>query len=66
MKYLGSDKRMLGMEIERNRTHGRLFISQTRNIEKVINKSGMHENKPMFTPLASDFKLSIQQCPREN
>lgn len=24
----------------------------------------MHENKPISTPLAPHFKLSIQQCPR--
>ena len=38
-------------------------MSQERYIEKVLNKFNMKDAKPMGTPLADHFKLSVDLCP---
>ncbi|KAH9679844.1 hypothetical protein KPL71_026299 [Citrus sinensis] len=61
MKDLGSAKRILGMEIFRNRVAGTLFLSQEKYIKKVLERFDMHNSKPVLTPLGSQFKLSAAQ-----
>ena len=63
IKDLGHAKRILGMEIIRDRRNGTMFLSQKKYLEKVLNTFGMNNCKPVITPLASHFKLSNQQCP---
>lgn len=58
MKDLGAAKKILGMEIHRDRPAGKLFLSQRKYINKVIERFGMQNCKPMTTPLAAHFKLS--------
>lgn len=64
MKDLGAAQKILGMEIQRDRTAGRIWISQAKYIKKVLEKFNMQEEKVVSTPLAAHFKLSGQQCPK--
>lgn len=65
MKYLGEVKRILGMEIIRDRGKGRVHLSQTAYMKKVLQKFGIGTNsKSVSTPLAFHFNLSAQLCPK--
>ncbi|GKV32746.1 hypothetical protein SLEP1_g41331 [Rubroshorea leprosula] len=63
MKDLGPAKQILGMKIFQDRKNKKLWLSQEKYIEKVLNKFNMSKAKPAGTPLASHFKLSTEQCP---
>jgi hypothetical protein len=62
MKDLGAAKKILGMEITRDRNFGLLFLSQESYIKKVLQRFNMHDAKPVSTPIAPHFKLSATQC----
>ena len=64
MKDLGEARKILGMEIVRDRKAGTLYLSQKRYIEKVLERFGMKDAKAVGTPLASHFKLSAKLAPR--
>ncbi|TXG72378.1 hypothetical protein EZV62_000957 [Acer yangbiense] len=63
MKDLGVVKKILKMEIKRDRKAGKLWLSQKRYIHKVLEKFSMLDAKAISTPLASHFVLSAKQCP---
>jgi len=63
MKDLGEAKKILGMEITRDRGTDRLWLSQENYALKVLERFNMAEARPVTTPLASHFKLSSKQCP---
>jgi hypothetical protein len=63
MKDLGPAKKILGMEIKRDRKSSLLFLSQEKNIEKVFHRFNMHDAKFVNTPIPSHVKLSALQCP---
>ncbi|KAH9698871.1 Integrase catalytic domain-containing protein [Citrus sinensis] len=63
MKDLGPARKILGMEIIRNRKKGTMILSQGKYLEKVLGTFGMSNSKSVVTPLASHFKLSCSQCP---
>ena len=63
MKDLGAAKKILGMEITRDRKFRFLFLSQQSYIKKVLHRFNMHDAKSVSTPIASHFKLSSTQCP---
>ncbi|WVZ96798.1 LOW QUALITY PROTEIN: hypothetical protein U9M48_042389 [Paspalum notatum var. saurae] len=63
MKDLGAAKKILGMEISRDRNSSLLFFSQHSYIQKVFRRFNMHDLKPVSTPIASHFKLSSSQYP---
>nr|GEW48417.1 putative ribonuclease H-like domain-containing protein [Tanacetum cinerariifolium] len=54
----------LGMEIQRDRKMGKLTLSQTDYISKVLKKFNMSSYKPVPTSLAPHFKLSSHECPK--
>ena len=62
MKDLGEAKKILGMEITRDRGLGRLWLSQENYILKVLKRFNIAEARPVITPLAGPFKLSSKQC----
>ena len=62
MKDLGSAKRILGMEILRDRKAGKLWLSHKRYIERMLERFNMKNSKPVSTPLANHFKLSKRLC----
>lgn len=64
MKDLGSDKRILGMEIKRDRQNHTLFLSQQSYILKILNRFSINEAKEVILPLGGHFKFTIEQCPK--
>ena len=64
MKELGAAKKILGMEIHRNRQAGKLFLSQQKYIERLLDRFNMSNCKPVSTPFAAHFKLSSDLCPQ--
>lgn len=63
MKDLGSAKRILGMEIERDRSKRVLRLSQNSYISKVLSRFEMNNVKTVSTSLGQHFRLSITQAP---
>ena len=63
MKDLGPARKILGMEIQRDRKAGKLWLSQKGYIKKVVERFKMQDAKPTATPIAAHFKLSSQLCP---
>ena len=66
MKDLGGAKKILGMEISRDRPSGKVYLSQMGYIDKVLRHFNMHNAKPVSTPLAAHFKLSSALCPKSD
>ena len=66
MKDLGQAKKILGIQIHRDRKKKELSLSQKQYIEKVLKRFNMTEAKVVSTPLAKDFKLSTTQSPSTN
>ena len=65
MKDLGEAKKILGMEISRDRKLGRLCLTQKHYLRKVLKRFGINvKSKPVSTPLAPHFKLSASSSPR--
>jgi hypothetical protein len=63
MKDLGAAKKILGMEIHRDRQAGKLFLSQKKYLQKILHRFNMGDCKPIFVPLTAHFKLSSELCP---
>jgi hypothetical protein len=63
MKDLGAAKKILSMEITRDKKSGLQFLSQQNYIKKVLQRFNMHNVKAISTPIAPYFKLSATQCP---
>jgi len=64
MKDLRATKRILGMEISRDRPNRKLFLSQKEFVGKVIRHFSMEKAKIASTPLATHFKLSATMSPK--
>ncbi|KAH9651743.1 Integrase catalytic domain-containing protein [Citrus sinensis] len=64
MKDLRAAKKILGVEIIRDKKQGILYLTQQKCIRKVLEKFGMGSSKPVQTPLPAHFRLSSQQCPK--
>ena len=63
MKDLGEARRILGMEIERDRKHFELKLTQKEYIEKVLCRFSMENAKASNTPLPLHMKLSSKGSP---
>ena len=57
MKDLGSAKRILEIDISRDRRKGTLTQSQAGYIQKVLREFGILESKVVSTPIPSHYKL---------
>src|ERR1044072_3617706 len=66
MKDLGKAKKILGMKILRDRRAKKLWMSQSSYIENVLKRFDMRRCKPVSTPLANHFKLSLEHCPKSD
>ena len=65
MKDLGKAKKILGMEIQRDRRKGTVYLTQTQYLKKILQRFGVDgKTKPVSTPLAPHFKLSASMSPR--
>ena len=63
MKDLGVAKKILEMEILRDRVASRLSLSKKGYIEKVLRRFNMQNAKPVTTLLTAHFRLSSALCP---
>lgn len=63
MKFLGNAKRILGMDIHRDRSNGSLRLHQTPYAQNVLKRFNMFLSKSVSTPLGQQFKLSETQKP---
>nr|GEW12051.1 hypothetical protein CTI12_AA104990 [Tanacetum cinerariifolium] len=64
MKDFRDVKKILGMEIQRDRKMDKLTLSQAFYISKVLKKFNMSSCKPVPIPLARYFKLSSHEYPK--
>ncbi|KAJ4744606.1 Gag-Pol polyprotein [Rhynchospora pubera] len=63
-KDLGEARKILGMRIHRDRERGKLWLSQTEYVDKILERFDMVNCKPVTTPLAGHFKLSKKNSPK--
>ncbi|CAN1245512.1 Retrovirus-related Pol polyprotein from transposon TNT 1-94 [Linum grandiflorum] len=66
MKDLGPASQILGMKIARDRVAKKIWLSQEKYIEKVLQRFSMDGAKAVSCPLANHFQLSTKQCPSTN
>jgi hypothetical protein len=64
MKDLGTAKKILGMEIRRDKNAKRLWLSHPGYMKKVLERFNMENAKMVSTPLVNHFHLPTSQCPR--
>ncbi|CAM8885712.1 unnamed protein product [Rhodiola kirilowii] len=58
MKDLGAAQKILGVEIYKERSQKKLFLSQKSYIQKILSRFGMSSAKPIDTPSAVNLRLS--------
>lgn len=63
MKDLGPAKQILGIRLTRDRKAKKLWLSQERYIEKVLQRFSMDKAKAVNTPFAMHFRLSVKHSP---
>ena len=66
MKDLGPAQQILVMQIMHDMKNKRLWLSQEKYIKKVLERFNMKDAKPVGTPLATHFKLSVELCPSDD
>eukprot|EP00253_Pinus_taeda_P003374 PITA_03374 len=64
MKDLGPPNYILGMEIKRDRTKRKLWLSQRKYVETILQRFNMQDSKPVKVPIPVGVKLSVEQCPK--
>ncbi|GJY23881.1 retrovirus-related pol polyprotein from transposon TNT 1-94 [Tanacetum coccineum] len=63
MKELGEAKKILGMEIVRDRSRKILRVSQSGYVSKILNNFRIDNGKSVKMSLGVHFKLSLKDCP---
>ncbi|KAG8472495.1 hypothetical protein CXB51_034177 [Gossypium anomalum] len=63
---VGPAKKILGMDILKDRKTCKLYLSQKGYIEKVLCRFNMQSAKPISTPLAAHFRLSSALTPQSD
>ncbi|GJX92245.1 retrotransposon protein, putative, ty1-copia subclass [Tanacetum coccineum] len=63
MKELGEAKKILGMEIIKDRSRKILRVSQSRYVSNILNNFRIDNGKSITMPLGEHFKLSLKDCP---
>ncbi|KAF2308163.1 hypothetical protein GH714_036058 [Hevea brasiliensis] len=64
MKDLAVAKKILEMEITRDRSVGKLFLSQQAYVEKVLKRFSMNNAKSVTVSFVAHFKLSAEMSPK--
>ena len=65
MKDLGEARKVLGIEITRDRGIGRVSLTQKGYLEKVLQRFNIgKDTKSVSTPMAPHFKLSAKMSPK--
>jgi hypothetical protein len=63
MKDLGTTNKILGIQIYKDRSPNKLYLSQRKYIKKVLECFGMQDCKPVSTLLTIHFRLSSTLSP---
>jgi len=63
IKDLREGDKILGMEISRDKSTSRFWLSQEKYVLKMLEKFNMAEVRPVTTPLAGHFRLSSTLYP---
>ncbi|GKC40176.1 hypothetical protein Tco_1052560 [Tanacetum coccineum] len=63
MKELSPARKILGMEIVRDRGSRTLKVSQSGYVQKILNNYRMDNGKLVYVPLGAHFKVSLKDCP---
>lgn len=63
IKDLGPAKKILGMQIYRDRNNKKIWLSQKYYLKKILRHFNMQDYKPIFIPLPMNFKLSLSMTP---
>ncbi|GJW74440.1 retrotransposon protein, putative, ty1-copia subclass [Tanacetum coccineum] len=63
MKELGEAKKILGMEIVRDRSRKIMRVSQSGYVSRILNNFRIDNGKSVKMPLGEHFKLSLKDCP---
>jgi len=63
IKDLGAAKKILGMEIQMDRKADKLYLCQSRYLQKVLNKFNIRNCMAVSTPFAAHFKLFVESSP---
>ena len=66
IKDLWFVKKILGVEIKRNRIKGEIFLTQEKYLTRVLETYKMLDSQPVQTPLAAHFRLSNLLSPKTN
>ncbi|GKC59912.1 retrovirus-related pol polyprotein from transposon TNT 1-94 [Tanacetum coccineum] len=66
IKELGPARKILGMEIVRDRGSRTLKVSQSGYVQKILNNYRMDNGKSVSVPLGVHFKVSLKDCPPDN
>lgn len=64
VKDIGEPKKIIGIEIERDRDHGTIALSQTHYIDGILTKFGLQNASPVSTPL--DPNVIIHKRPADD
>ena len=64
MKDLGAERYILGMEIGRDRSDIKLWLSQSKYVKSVLDRFSMADCRPLCVPIPVGTKLSIDDCPK--
>ena len=63
MKDLGPANKILGMQIHRDRSKRKIWLSQKNYLKKILRRFNMQDCKPISTSLPITFKLSSSMSP---
>ena len=64
MQDLGVAKYILGMEIKRGRTKRKLWLSQRKYVETILQRFNMQDSKPVKVHIPVGVKLPVEECPK--
>nr|GEV31185.1 retrotransposon protein, putative, Ty1-copia subclass [Tanacetum cinerariifolium] len=63
IKELGLARKILGLEIVRDRGSRTLKVPQSGYVQKILNNCRVDNGKSAYVPLGAHFKVSLKDCP---
>jgi len=66
MKDLGAAKYILRMDINMDLVHRKLWLSQSKYVDTILQRFNMHDCKPFSIPFLIGTKLKLDMCPTTN
>lgn len=64
MKDMGCARKILGIDMLRNREKGEVMLSHSKYLQKVLEKYGTSEAKAVKIPVAAHIDLNYVQSPQ--